>query len=121
MLANNHQVSIDISSSNWQMFRQRWRALLERLLHPTAQERSQPHIYRAEQPIAVTFDATTLIVTLADGRVIVAPLVAFHWLRWASAAQRSEYALGPTGIYWPEWDDGIDIDWLIETYAQEQS
>jgi len=56
-----------------------------------------------------------LIVTLADGRAMSAPLVWFPRLLNASADQRKRWQLigGGEGIYWPELDEDVSIAGLL--------
>ena len=56
-----------------------------------------------------------LIVTLADGRAISAPLVWFPRLLNASAEQRKGWQLigGGEGIHWPELDEDLSIAGLL--------
>lgn len=77
-------------------------------------------IYRPEQPVKVEFIDDSIIVTLADGRVLRQPLPDFPWLNQASPEQRIHYELDPFSIYWPDWDDGIDIDWMIDRQSTLQ-
>lgn len=66
----------------------------------------------ADRPLAIGFTADTIIVTLANGTVLRCPLATFAWLQAATPEQRLAYELLPDSIYWPEWDDGIDLEWL---------
>ena len=56
-----------------------------------------------------------LIVTLADGRAMSAPLVWFPRLLNASAEQRQRWQLigGGEGIHWPELDEDLSIAGLL--------
>jgi Protein of unknown function (DUF2442) len=56
-----------------------------------------------------------LIVTLADGRAMSAPLVWFPRLLNASAEQRKRWQLigGGEGIHWPELDEDLSIAGLL--------
>lgn len=72
-------------------------------------------IYRPEQPVKIDYDNSHLIVTLADGRILRKSFTELRGVHFENKVERENYELGPTGIYWPDWDDGIDIDWLIET------
>ena len=56
-----------------------------------------------------------LIVTLADGRAMSAPLVWFPRLLNASAEQRKHWQLigGGEGIHWPDLDEDLSIAGLL--------
>ena len=66
-----------------------------------------------DTPVDLTFHDGMLWVTLQDRRVIGTPLERFAWLEQATPEQRQQYELHAFSIYWPELDDGIDIDALI--------
>jgi hypothetical protein len=65
-----------------------------------------------DRPINVIFRDEMIWVTLKDGRVIGAPLDWFPWLA-AADRDRSHFELHPFSIYWPDLDDGIDIQALV--------
>ena len=52
-------------------------------------------------------------VTLTDRRVIGMPLDFFHWLERATPEQQARYEISPISIYWPDLEDGIDMEALI--------
>jgi hypothetical protein len=56
-----------------------------------------------------------LIVTLADGRAVSAPLVWFPRLLNASAEQRQRWQLigAGEGIHWPDIDEDLSIAGLL--------
>jgi hypothetical protein len=56
-----------------------------------------------------------LIVTLADGRAMSAPLVWFPRLLNASAEQRKRWELigAGEGIHWPDLDEDLSIAGLL--------
>ena len=73
---------------------------------------------------AITLDATAidvavtderLIVTLADGRELSAPLAWFPRLSEATAEQRQKWRLigRGHGIHWPEVDEDISVASLL--------
>lgn len=58
-------------------------------------------------------------VTLDDQRVIGLPLVALPWLAAATPEQQSNYQASPISIYWPDLENGIDMEyftgeWLLD-------
>jgi hypothetical protein len=56
-----------------------------------------------------------LIVTLADGRAVSAPLVWFSRLLNSSVEQRKQWQLigAGEGIHWPELDEDLSIAGLL--------
>jgi hypothetical protein len=52
-------------------------------------------------------------VTLTDRRVIGMPLDFFPWLEKATTEQQARYEISPISIYWPDLEDGIDMEALI--------
>jgi Protein of unknown function (DUF2442) len=61
------------------------------------------------RPLVVAFTADELVVTLADGRRIATPLDWYPRLKGASAEQRANFDLMPTGIHWPDLDEDLGI------------
>ena len=73
------------------------------------------------KPIAdavdVTFTKDALVVTLADGRSVSAPLEWFPRLLRATASQRGDWRLigGGVGIHWEAVDEDISVRSLLAT------
>lgn len=73
------------------------------------------------KPIAdavdVTFTKDALVVTLADGRSVSAPLEWFPRLLRATASQRRDWRLigGGVGIHWEAVDEDISVRSLLAT------
>ncbi len=63
----------------------------------------------------VDFRDQMLWITLADGRVIGAPLSRYPWLEAATPAERSDYRIGAFSILWETLEDGIDIEGLLSS------
>jgi hypothetical protein len=63
----------------------------------------------AARPIAAECDDNHLIVTLADGRVLRAPLWWYPRLLAASPNRRAVIDLSPLGVHWPEIDEDISV------------
>ena len=68
---------------------------------------------RAEK---VWFDETNLWVLLTDGRQLAVPLVYFPRLLHASLEQREKFETsgGGTGLHWPELDEDISVQSMLE-------
>ena len=62
--------------------------------------------------------ADALVVRLADGREISAPLEWFPRLRDASAEARAEWRLigGGVGIHWTQLDEDVSVAGLLATH-----
>jgi hypothetical protein len=65
--------------------------------------------------IAVHFDATDLVVILADGRTLRVPLSSFPRLLAASLDERSRVRISFSGkgLHWHELDEDISVDGLL--------
>jgi len=65
------------------------------------------------QSVSVSDDA--LVVDLADGRTIRAPLAWFPRLAHGTATERTNWRLiaGGEGIHWPELDEDISVESLL--------
>lgn len=64
---------------------------------------------------AVHVTDDSLIVELADGRTISAPLAWYPRLVQATGAERSDFRLiaGGEGIHWPAIDEDISIEGIV--------
>lgn len=65
------------------------------------------------RPVRVRFQDNKIWITLNDDRVIGAPLDWFPWLANAAPEQQSHYEMHPLSVYWPDLDDGLDIEALL--------
>lgn len=65
------------------------------------------------EPVGVEVTADTLAVDLADGRTIAVPLMWFPRLWHGTPAERAGYELGRNGVHWPELDEDIPVDGLL--------
>src|SRR5687768_4423177 len=63
----------------------------------------------------VSFTDDSLIVHLADGRVVSAPLAWYPRLLHASAQQRANWTLAGAGfgIHWPDLDEDLTVQGLL--------
>lgn len=75
---------------------------LEPVIHDTRNE-----------PQAVSFTDTHVMIDLADGRIIGVPLRFFPLLEAASDEERHNYQLGGLEVYWEDIDDGIDLTAML--------
>jgi len=69
-----------------------------------------------ERVADVRFDEETISVDLADGRTITAPLAWYPRLLDATPAQRAKWEVcgGGFGIHWPEIDEDLSTQGLLE-------
>jgi hypothetical protein len=69
----------------------------------------------AADAVAVSFTRDSLVVTLADGRQVSAPLEWFPRLRDATAKQRNNWRLigRGIGIHWEDIDEDISVRTLL--------
>ena len=69
----------------------------------------------------LAFDRDTMWVELDDGRSLGVPLAWFPRLMRASAGQRENYRIGPSGngLHWDELDEDISVEGLLMGRADE--
>src|SRR5688500_12284047 len=65
------------------------------------------------EPVGVAVTEDTLSVDLADGRTVAVPLGWFPRLRHGTPKERSNYELGRNGIHWPDLDEDIPVEGLL--------
>ena len=63
---------------------------------------------------AVTYDEHNVYVTLADGRIVGNPLSWHPWLASASPEQRQNVELYELSVYFPDLDDGLDVEGMLK-------
>ncbi len=83
---------------------------IEPVLHDTRNE-----------PQAVSFTNTHVMIELADGRIIGVPLHFFPLLEAATDDERQNYRLGVCDVYWEDIDDGIDLKAMLSGLYLETS
>jgi hypothetical protein len=67
-----------------------------------------------DQVAAVDYQDEMVYLHLADGRVIGNPLEWHPWLAAATAEQRANVELYELSIYFPELDDGLDVESMMK-------
>lgn len=72
-------------------------------------------LHESSFAVSARCTASALVVDLADGRQVSAPLDWFPRLRKASPRQRREFELigGGIGIHWPSIDEDISVENLL--------
>ena len=63
--------------------------------------------------MAVSVHDGKVWVTLADGRDISNPLDWHPWLTSATPEQLAKVELDPFSVYWPDLDEGLDIEGML--------
>ncbi len=66
-----------------------------------------------KRPLALALTPTEIIVTLADGSVVVNRLSWHPWLEQATSEERVRYELGTYDIQWPDLNQCLDIEGMI--------
>lgn len=70
-------------------------------------------ILNNRRPVAVAFTDEDVIITLSDGSKISNPLDWHLWLQNATPQQRDDYEVYSSSIFWPELDEGLDIEAIL--------
>ena len=65
------------------------------------------------RPIAVRVKDEYVWVTLQDGRTIGNPLQWHPWLAEAPAERLVHVEMSPFSVYWPDLDEGLDIEGML--------
>jgi hypothetical protein len=68
-------------------------------------------------PLSVSVFSGRVWVTLDDQRVIGLPLQSFPWLQDATPDQQRNYQVSPISIYWPDLEDGIDLEYFTGEWS----
>ncbi len=69
--------------------------------------------YETDRPIKVDIHDDKVWVTLADGRVIANPLDWHPWLAQSTPEQRANVELDAFSVYWPDLDEGLDVQGML--------
>ena len=70
--------------------------------------------YERGKGVAIRFDDQNIYVILGDGRVIGNPLSWHPWLAAATSAERQKVRLYHLSVWWPELDNGLDIQGMMQ-------
>lgn len=75
------------------------------------------------QALTVTVTDDAIVVDLADGRTLSAPIGWYPRLAHATPAERRNWRLvgGGEGIHWPDLDEDIAVDALLAGRASRES
>jgi len=67
-----------------------------------------------DQIIAVEFRDDKVYLRLADGREVGNPLEWHPWLALATRAQRANVETHEMSVYFPDLDDGLDVQEMLK-------
>lgn len=70
---------------------------------------------------SVAFVADAVVFHLSDGRAIQLEMARYPWLNWlryARPEQRQRWEIVPSGggVWWPDLDDGIELQPLLDLH-----
>lgn len=73
--------------------------------------------------VTVVVSEDTLTVDLDDGRTISVPIVWYPRLAYGTAAERANFQIagGGYGIHWPELDEDIGVEGLVQGKRSTES
>jgi hypothetical protein len=69
---------------------------------------------QSDQVVSVEYRDAMIYLRLADGRVIGNPLEWHPWLRAATPEQRANVELYELSVYFPDLDDGLDVEEMMK-------
>lgn len=72
-------------------------------------------------PLSVSVFSGRVWVTLDDQRVIGLPLESFPWLENATPGQQRNYQASPISVYWPDLEDGIDMEYFTGEWSLDET
>ncbi len=67
-----------------------------------------------DQVVAVEYRDNMVYLRLADGRVIGNPLEWHPWLAAATPDQRAKVEMYVLSVYFPDLDDGLDVQEMLK-------
>ena len=70
-------------------------------------------ILNNRKPINVAFTDEDIIITLSGKSKISTPLEWHPWLKDATSEQRAHFELYSSSLFWPDLDDGLDIEAIL--------
>ncbi|MBU4531319.1 MAG: DUF2442 domain-containing protein [Hoeflea sp.] len=66
------------------------------------------------EPVAARCDGDGLHVTLANGMTVSTPLWWYPRLLKASPEARAKSELSPSGVHWPDLDEDLEIEAMLQ-------
>jgi hypothetical protein len=72
-------------------------------------------------PVSASVHSDRVWVMLEDQRVIGLPLKAFPWLQAAPPEQQQNIQISPISLYWPDLEDGIDLEYFTGEWKLSHS
>jgi Protein of unknown function (DUF2442) len=67
-----------------------------------------------DRVVSIEFRDQMVYLNLADGRVVGNPLEWHPWLESAQPAQRTRVEMYDLSVYFPDLDDGLDIQEMLK-------
>ena len=67
-----------------------------------------------DQVVAIEFQDDMVHLRLADGRSVGNPLKWHPWLENANPEQRASAEMYIMSVYWPDLDDGLDVEEMMK-------
>lgn len=64
--------------------------------------------------VEVNFQSDIVYLRFADGRIVGNPIHWHPWLEKATAEQRANVELYELSVYWPDLDDGLDVEEMMK-------
>lgn len=68
-------------------------------------------------PNQIWFDDNFLFVQFLDGRILASPKTWFPKFMAASDEQLSNFEVTPFGVHWPDLDEDVSVDGLLNGRA----
>jgi hypothetical protein len=76
---------------------------------------------QTDRVVAVEFQDDRVYLRLADGRVIGNPLEWHPWLASATAQQRANVEMYELSVYFPDLDEGLDVEEMLKGIPPRQA
>jgi hypothetical protein len=75
----------------------------------------------AIEPVAARVTKDSVIVDLQDGRTIITPIEWYPRLVHATAAERNNIEVAALGLYWPDLDEDLSIEGMLQGRKSSES
>jgi hypothetical protein len=73
------------------------------------------------RPIGVDIENGDVNIKLENGEMLSTPLAKHPWLMEATPEQLQNFEMGYASVWWPDLDDGLDIEWLLMQQTNRQT
>ena len=75
----------------------------------------------AIEPVAARVTKDSVVVELQDGRTIITPIDWYPRLVHATAAERNNIQVAALGLYWPDLDEDLSIEGMLQGRKSSES